>query len=83
MTEFPFHTRGPRDDEPIIKYNKEKFIHVFNAFLNQWNGQELDGRTELYDVSKIVTPNKIILKRTWLELVTLCSIKMQKAGSLF
>jgi len=58
MTKFPFQTRGPLDDDPIVTYNSGKFIHIFNAFLNQWNGQELNDTTELDDIKKTVTPNK-------------------------
>ena len=58
MTTFPFQTRGPLDDDRIVKYDNGKFIHVFNAFLNQWNGQGLNDTTELDDIKKVVTPNK-------------------------
>jgi hypothetical protein len=63
MTKFPFQTRGPLDDDLIVKYNNRKFIHVFNAFLNQWNGRELNDTTEMDDIKKTLTPNKNYIQK--------------------
>lgn len=63
MTHFPFKARGPLDYDPTVKYNKEKFIPVFGAFLNQWNGQDLEGTTELDDIKKTEIPDKAYLQK--------------------
>ena len=58
MTEFPFQTRGPLDSDPTIEYNRQKFLPVFRAYLNQWNGMDLEGTTELESIKTTITPNK-------------------------
>jgi hypothetical protein len=58
LTQFPFETRGPLDSDPTIKHTKQKFAHVFQAFLNQWNGMDLDGTTERESIEKTVTIKK-------------------------
>ncbi|MDH4471354.1 MAG: hypothetical protein QE487_02035 [Fluviicola sp.] len=57
MTEFPFRTRGPLDDYPIVEYNKEQFPVVFWKFLKQWSGLDLEGTTELEEIKK-ATPKE-------------------------
>jgi hypothetical protein len=57
-TNFPFQTRGPLDDDPIVKYSNGKFLQVFKAFLNQWTGQGLNDTTELDDIKRTVSPDK-------------------------
>jgi hypothetical protein len=58
LTKFPFETRGPLDSDPTIKYSKQKFPHVFQAFLNQWNGMDLEGTTELETIKKTTIISK-------------------------
>ena len=58
LTKFPFDTRGPLDSDPTIKFSKQKFLHVFQAFLNQWNGMDLEGTTELETIKKITIISK-------------------------
>ena len=58
LTDFPFETRGPLDSDPTIGYSKQKFPLVFQAFLNQWNGMDLGGTTELEFIEKTVIVNK-------------------------
>ena len=58
LTQFPFETRGPLDSDPTIRHNKQKFPNVFQAFLNQWNGMDLEGTTELESIKKTITINK-------------------------
>lgn len=55
LTQFPFETRGPLDSDPNIRHNKQKFPHVFQAFLNQWNGVDLEETTELESIKKTTT----------------------------
>ena len=57
ITKFPFQTRGPLDSDPTIKYPKEMFTRVFTVFLNQWNGIDLEGKTELYSIKRIKNPD--------------------------
>ena len=58
FTHFPFETRGPLDSDPTIRHNKQKFRHVFQAFLNQWDGMDLEGTTELESIKKTTIINK-------------------------
>ena len=58
LTKFPFETRGPLDSDPTIKYSKQKFPHVFKDFLNQWNGMDLEGTTELETIKKTTLISK-------------------------
>jgi len=57
-TQFPFQTRGSLDSDPTIEYSKKKFVRVFTAFLNKWNGLDRDGGTELNLIKKTELPNK-------------------------
>ena len=58
LTHFPFKTRGPLDYDPTVSYNKNQFIFVFNAFLNQWDGENLNGIKELDNIKENEIPNK-------------------------
>jgi hypothetical protein len=58
LTQFPFETRGPLDSDPTIKHDKKKFTHVFQSFLKQWNGMDLEGTTELQSIEKTKTIDK-------------------------
>jgi hypothetical protein len=54
MTLFPFKARGTFDDDPIIKYNRQRFIPMFQAFLKQGSG--LGETTELDEIKKGTKP---------------------------
>jgi hypothetical protein len=54
MTLFPFKARGTFDDDPIIKYNRQKFIPMFQAFLKQGSG--LGETTEFDEIKKTTKP---------------------------
>ena len=58
LTQFPFQTRGPLDSDPTIVYAKKNFVPMFKAFLNQWNGQDLNGKSELDTIKELEFPNK-------------------------
>ena len=58
LTHLPIQTRGPLDDDTVIEYNKKQFIYAFNTYLSQWNGQDLNGTTELSDIKKAEIPKK-------------------------
>lgn len=57
LTFFPLQTRGTFDDDPIEFENKERFDKVFFVFLNQWDGQNLDGLSQLDLIQKMEKPN--------------------------
>ncbi|TDW97554.1 hypothetical protein [Dinghuibacter silviterrae] len=58
MTEFPFQTRGPLDDDPDTSYDKENFIPVFYSLLDQSGGIDTSGATEVDGINKTFYPNK-------------------------
>ena len=58
MTTFPFKTHGPLDDDPMVEYKKEKFATVFQAFLKQNSGLNLEGGTELEEIKKATKPKE-------------------------
>lgn len=58
LTHFPFKTKRTLDSDPITKYTKRTFPAVFTAFLKQWNGMDLEGKTESDLIKKTVTLNK-------------------------
>lgn len=82
MTKFPFQTRGPLDDDPTIEYNKQKFLHVFQAFLNQSNGMDLEGTTELESIKKTTTPNKTDIVNDYARIGDLVFNKTKKGWKL-
>ena len=54
MTQFPFRARGTFDDDPIIKYDRKKFVPMFQAFLKQGSG--LGETSELDEIKKTLKP---------------------------
>ena len=56
MTQFPFRARGTFDDDPIIKYNRKKFVPMFQAFLRQGSG--LGETTEFDEIKKAIKPKE-------------------------
>lgn len=58
QTEFPFLTRGSLDSDPTIEYSKKKFVRVFSAFLQQYNGLDMEGGNELDIIKKTEVPKK-------------------------
>lgn len=58
MTTFSFRTHGPLDDDPMVEYKKEKFATVFQAFLKQTSGLNLEGGTELEEIKKATKPKE-------------------------
>lgn len=60
LVSFPIKTRGPLDNDPIIEYDAERIVHVLFAYLQQWDGIDLDGKTELDYIKKITNPKQKI-----------------------
>lgn len=58
LTEFPFLARGPSDSDPTVEYSKKEFVKVFSAYLDQYNGQDLEGNTEDYLIKKTELPKR-------------------------
>jgi hypothetical protein len=54
MTQFPYKARGSFDDDPVIKYDRQKFIPMFQAFLKQSSG--LGATTEFEEIKKTTKP---------------------------
>lgn len=77
-TKFPFETRGPLDSDPVIKYSKSKFIPVFKAFLNQWNGIDTSGATEIIDIKKTENPNEDAVKNDYARIGDMVFKKINK-----
>lgn len=63
MTQFPFKTRGTSDYDPTVEHNKEKFVTVFQAFLKQWDGLNMNGTTELDYIRKTETPDETYVQK--------------------
>ncbi|MBO9682939.1 MAG: hypothetical protein J7502_09775 [Flavisolibacter sp.] len=82
MTEFPFQTRGPFDSDPTVEYNKRQFLTVFRAFLNQWNGMDLEGTTELESIKTTVTPDETDIVNDYARIGGLVFNKTKKGWKL-
>lgn len=82
MTEFPFQTRGPLDDDPDIEYEKQKFAAVFKAYLHQWDGGSLEGTSELDGIRKTETPDKKEIKNNYVRMGDLVFNKTDKGWKL-
>ena len=82
MTEFPFQTRGPLDSDPTIEYTKREFLPVFQAFLNQWNGIDLEGTTELESIKKTVTSSETYIVKDYARIGDLVFKKTKKGWRL-
>ena len=82
QTQFPFQTRGPLDNDPTIEYSKKKFARVFAAFLNQWNGLDLNGGTELDLIKKTEIPNKDDVQNNYVRIGDLVFDKSHKTWRL-
>ena len=64
LTKLPIETRGPFDSDPIIFYEGEEFITVFNKFLNQSTGTNSSNfrETELDLIQGTITPSRSVLR---------------------
>jgi hypothetical protein len=49
MTEFPLQANGTLDSDPVVEYNRDKFVKVFVSFLNQvtYKGKDAAGVSQL------------------------------------
>jgi len=57
LTKFPFATRGQSDEDPSIDHPRKQFIRIFKAFLQQWDGEKVNGGTELEGIRKTESIN--------------------------
>jgi len=60
LTFFPLQTRGTFDNDPVVYVSREKFTKLFFVFLKQWNGNDLEGSTEMDYIKKVEHPTVII-----------------------
>jgi len=60
LTNFPFPTRGPSDEDPTIYYSRKQFIHMFDVFIHQNDGSNSkDTTTELGNLIKTKKSNDL------------------------
>jgi hypothetical protein len=52
LTNFPFETRGPLDIDPIIKVEKLNFLNIFNKYLKQSSGMQVEYESQLETIRK-------------------------------
>src|SRR5688500_19366240 len=38
LAEFPFTTRGPMDEDPVVKHGREELPALLRCLLSQWDG---------------------------------------------
>jgi hypothetical protein len=63
---FPFTTRGPMDEDPVVKHGREEFPALFARLLAQVNGISLeDGQTErqLLEETPLLPPQELELSK--------------------
>jgi hypothetical protein len=60
---FPIKYRGPLDDDSVVNVSDKNFYKVFGLFLKQWNGFNLEGKSELDFITKTTRPQDSIHKR--------------------
>jgi len=51
LTRFPLETRGPHDNDPIVKYDRKDFARVFQKYLKQDTGLGTENETQ-FDLIK-------------------------------
>ena len=56
LSHFPLETRGPQDEDKIVKYNESEFKVVFETFLKENNDPDL---TELDLIKKLEEYDKL------------------------
>ena len=67
LTRFPFETRGPQDSDPIIKYEKKKFLKVLEAYLKEtttWR-EDFSTITSREEIKRILKPDKTYVQGDW------------------
>ena len=61
-TKFPLETRGPKDSDPIVKYDRQDFIRVFKKYLNQHSGMRAPNETQFEVIKQIEFINEKVNK---------------------
>ena len=64
LTKFPFETHGLYDNDPIVKYDKENFYKVLNAYLNQGSDM-MEGESELDYIKNTINPDSKYIIDKW------------------
>ncbi|MHC1705037.1 MAG: hypothetical protein AB9846_14095 [Tenuifilaceae bacterium] len=77
LTKFPLETRGPLDSDPLVKYEREQFMKVFNAYLEQTTSwiKDVSFISSLEEIKRIPEPDKRYIQNKWARVGNLEFIK--------
>lgn len=66
LVQFPFTTRGPMDDDPVVKHGREEFPALFARLLAQWDGmgmQNAQTERQLLEKTTRLAPGEVELSK--------------------